>query len=75
MRVYVVYRVDRYIVGGGYFMPLDLHVFETLDSAKKYIYSKGYIKNHKRKIYGISEYVPTSKGENSIYILEETDTE
>lgn len=75
MKVYVVYRVDKYIVGSGYFMPLDMHVFETLDSAKKYIYSKDYIKSIKRKAYGISEYHPNFKGCNSIYIMEEIDTD
>ncbi len=77
MKVYVVYRIDKMIVGSGYYMPLDMHVFSNEKNAIIYLCEQGCIKDVKRKCYGITHWKPTCPCYSGKYgyVMEEIDME
>ena len=70
MTVYVAYRMDKYIVGSGYYMPLNMRVFDDQKKARAYVRQEGYGRDTKTKTYGMEFYSCLDPNRRSRFVIE-----
>lgn len=71
--IYVVYSLDRYLTGKGYYFPSTVVTFLNQMDAVKYVLEQPgrFYHDYKRDLYGILVYASSSMP-NRIYAIEET---